>query len=452
MEDWYWYYVRLALTFSTGIFSLSAHLNVTEQLPLLVSRYNLSYTSDTSYYDQLNSLSLENIKEITSHPHKFVTLWPKKASNGGFGNVIYHFHSVQGLAIATKSRAIINHALLQLMFDHPDKKNGKSWRHETNEDVLKLMEGHHSTDLIPCGQVSKTPMKYFADIIFVHGCYGNNLMHPDVRGEFSKIIKLEYSLQNHHLYADSLFSVLMQWTFSNPTIILEDCVEAYMKRITDLCYANHTFLPDKLRVIDVALQMRLFRDNRANAATGADNSTLSRFHDCGLQTILDAQVRRQQDHTDSVRSSPACVFITSDDPVVASIVANTYRTNPEITAKIVTYDELTPNNTEWLSIELMNTAQGKNSAGVQHVCKPAFLDWMILSKALSTMCTAGSTYCSSARFRAGYANMWFDTELVGDKCLPVRKTSDICGYCKVHKCPADVLMHCFQEHTNMNSN
>ena len=182
------------------------------------------------YFSALQSITSEIANQIDSD--FFVSLKPNKQFAGGFGNVLWHFMEVQGMAMATKRHAIFNNAAINALFSHPNLKNSTTpssssyWQLKSLSDVQKYFDGKKGpkkSELFPCGKVSLFPLASFSKDFYVHGesvrllscvhvcfnpysssymahplspyssylqnvcsslfsgCFGNNLMHPNIK-------------------------------------------------------------------------------------------------------------------------------------------------------------------------------------------------------------------------------------------------------------------------------
>jgi hypothetical protein len=128
----------------------------------------------------LNAIT-KNIMMTVPMTH-FAALRPNKQSNGGWGNLLWHFVEIQGMALATRKRAVFNHAVVNLLFNHPDAVNNQSFD-LLNNDALhiewKNSERNVYKYLWPCKSVKKQSFASFGKIIYIHGCFGGNLLHTE---------------------------------------------------------------------------------------------------------------------------------------------------------------------------------------------------------------------------------------------------------------------------------
>ena len=123
------------------------------------------------YFPSLQFATTEISSQIDTD--YFVALKPNKQSTGGFGNVLWHFMEVQGMALATKRHAIFNNAAINALFSHPNSKNNNApsyWQLRSLSEVQKYFDGKpKKTELFPCGKVSLYPVTSFSKDFYVHG-------------------------------------------------------------------------------------------------------------------------------------------------------------------------------------------------------------------------------------------------------------------------------------------
>ena len=115
-----------------------------------------------------------NTISMTATLDSFVALRPNKATNGGYGNLLWFFAEVHGVAMATKRHAIVNNAALNALFSFPTTNSTTNQSVMTNAEVNRYFEhrGAKYTELMPCGQVAKSPLSSWGKYVFVHGCFG----------------------------------------------------------------------------------------------------------------------------------------------------------------------------------------------------------------------------------------------------------------------------------------
>jgi len=133
---------------------------------VLVCKQVLSITH-APYFEKLNILSrtnfvanTDNISGNLTYPYHIVTLSPNAPSYGGIGNLLLGMLGVGGIALASGRVEIMNHAVLQSMFAHPDAEHGRSFAILENELIASL-EGQQRSDLTrgfhklhPCGGIA----------------------------------------------------------------------------------------------------------------------------------------------------------------------------------------------------------------------------------------------------------------------------------------------------------
>jgi len=132
---------------------------------VLVCKQVLS-TTHADYFDKLNVLSRTNFVANTdvsgnlTYPYHIVTLSPNAPSYGGIGNLLLGMLGMGGIALASGRVEIMNHAVLQSMFAHPDAEHGRSFAILENELIASL-EGQQRSDLTrgfhklhPCGGIA----------------------------------------------------------------------------------------------------------------------------------------------------------------------------------------------------------------------------------------------------------------------------------------------------------
>ena len=127
------------------------------------------------YFQYINEAT--NTISMTAALDSFVALRPNKVTNGGYGNLLWFFAEVHGVAVATKRHAIVNNAALNALFSFPNTNssissalnNSEVNRYFEHRDALKY------TELTPCGQVANNPLSSWGKYVFVQGCFGS---HP----------------------------------------------------------------------------------------------------------------------------------------------------------------------------------------------------------------------------------------------------------------------------------
>ena len=111
----------------------------------------------------------------------FAALRPNKPDNGGFGNLLWHFVEIQGLALATNKRAVFNHAVVNSLFSHPDAATGnQSFDLLSNEAVTDMYEHPDERAVVrylyPCKLAKTRPFSTFARRIYIHGAFCSILL------------------------------------------------------------------------------------------------------------------------------------------------------------------------------------------------------------------------------------------------------------------------------------
>ena len=206
-------------------------LLVVLRIIILITMVGGDIEKDQDYYfPSLQKITSEISNQVDAD--SFVALKPNKPFTGGFGNVLWHYLEVQGLAMATKRHAIVNNAVINALFSHPNLKNSATsttyWQLKNLNEVQKHYEGggkpgmKSKTELFPCGKVSTFPITSFSKDFYVHGgyerhhhlfihrccdphphpllhhisslfsgCFGNNLMHPNIKPFLMNLLGLQ---------------------------------------------------------------------------------------------------------------------------------------------------------------------------------------------------------------------------------------------------------------------
>ena len=139
----------------------------------------------------LNALTHEIMETVPMT--QFAALRPNKQSNGGWGNLLWHFVEIQGLALATRKRAVFNHAVVNSLFNHPDAANNQSFELLSNDAVhmeWKNSERNVYKYLWPCKSVKKQSFASFGKVIYIHGCFGGNLLHAEALPVLARVLHL----------------------------------------------------------------------------------------------------------------------------------------------------------------------------------------------------------------------------------------------------------------------
>ena len=378
--------------------------------------------------------------------------------------MVYHFMTVEGMALATGRHAVFNHALLNALFLHPNTDKNETFAMLSNSEVMaaerrmKKRTGRAYQDLNPCGKVAQNPFSTFADILFVHGCYGNNLLHPEARLPLAKAFGLEFAVKPGGLeiepyYTDMMFSNLFQWTYSRPQPSYKRHVKERTRNITSLCHEHYL---NKSRnngntvdvrgtgLVDYVVQIRTFRDVVGATSTehfmGSEQMTT--FRTCAFKAVMEAQSRVSEsvisgNGNSNIKSDgkappmPICVYVTSDDPAVANHITQSLEDHEGFEGSVVSHSEIRddwhkPKESlslslhddkidDWHSQSLMDRHKGAVGTDTELSARPEFLDWMVLSEATGALFTHGSTFGTSARYRKGYFNSIHDLGLDKDQ-------------------------------------
>ena len=304
-----------------------------------------------AYFPLLAARAADIAKQ--ADPYSFVSLRPNKISNGGWGNVLWFYMETLAMAMATNRHAVFNNAVLSALFAHPNEAVGTStnstststsdtanWHVLSNAEVTaqqqRDQEAGNLTELMPCGHVARRPVAQWGKHFFVHGCFGNNLMHPDVKPALGALLQLQPALDiEQGLFADMAFAHMMRWMLSNPRPLFRAYAEEKVRRVQELCAAGNSKNNSSTRStdsssnnssssggcgggdsapeydpIDLAVQIRVFRDNNANNVPQYLNGSYARdvYHSCALQ------VRPSPLH--KPLSAPLCGPYTSPCPAL----------------------------------------------------------------------------------------------------------------------------------------
>ena len=403
------------------------------------------------FFNALNKIALKIYSEIPDN--KFVALFPWKQNLGGFGNVIHHFMSVQGVGLATSRHSIFNHAIILQLFCHPVPVLTSSWSQINNSVISKIhssrVRGYR--DLVPCGQVAKYPLSRWTDAVFVHGCFGNNLMHPEIRPILFKLFETKYPVV--------VFAGLMQWTYSNPTSSYVEATANKIANISRQCFRNTTGLTSD--VIDLVIQIRTLRDVGENLsdidhlALWKQTNHCKQYINCSLHGIKQALHRKANVANAMVSSQPLCVYITSDNKAISFFLKSQLLGAVPGIAVVADGELPSLNNSDWQSAGIMNSNHLVSDEGVLR--RSDLLDWMVISKAVSAVYLESSTFADTARLRAGYFAARHDyvvTTKDNPQCNLRIDREELCDFCGTlgSRCALDVRADCRIESDIFESN
>ena len=340
----------------------------------------------------------------------------------GFGNFLLGVITDMQVAFATKSAALLDHALVVAMFDHPDPRINHFMKYDIIDGAVVNMRKQDVAN-----HVYKFPdgsLKSGKDWASFQGTnrYNN---HRDAmkmsRDYYASVLGMDP--RDPRLY-DVASSTVTQWMMSRPTQIFQRYYDEFRGIVLKRCggaTAN----------IDFAVQFRTWKDHRYSQVLYQkhDKCTFSCVHEKVLAAVRRKEQELQQQaqfkavstgrSTDKAaggdKANTMCIFVTTDDHEYLTPRINALRQNMSTLTNIdiifVNSNGYNRAPEEWHTKSLVRQAIQSFNTTLFPRYKMLF-DWMLLGDAASAILTYGSTYSRTARMRGGYERQRWDS-LVG---------------------------------------
>ena len=140
---------------------------------VVVSRKNAEVQEVLADVQRANlNARTRTIQDTVALTH-FAAVRPNKPAYGGFGNLLWTFVEVQGIALATNKRAVFNHAVINSLFNHPDVAGNQSFDLLSHEAVTTMYENPEERAVVrylyPCKLAITRPFSTYARRVYIHG-------------------------------------------------------------------------------------------------------------------------------------------------------------------------------------------------------------------------------------------------------------------------------------------
>jgi hypothetical protein len=172
------------------------------------------------------------------------------------------------------------------------------------------------------------------------------------------------------------------WALSNPSELYRSLAEEYRKFLLLQCSNISS-------IIDFAVNLRTQRDVRGDIS----------FNECYIDCLSNEVLEILHQHPNYLLQKSVCVFITSDDDILADNIAKRLKRNNSfvMTATGVQYRKGNLDSSNWhLGGLIQNTRYSLNISDIAYHTE--LLDWYILSEVPQAILTP-STFSSTARSR-----------------------------------------------------
>lgn len=438
-------------------------------LVILSTLASSSFNNLTAKKDQTTSTHFERLSEAyrSIYKAKYNSLFEKGTdfivlshgvvlehhNHAGWGNIAYALVTVTGLGVASKRIGVFTNALVNKMFQHPDSQNDVSNAPVNNSIIRhKINNEHvHVTKLAPCGSVDKWEIKTWKTMTLVMGCYGNNLMHHEVREVLAPLLGIEHMIRGtkvHDFYFPVMISLLFQYTFSNTTPLFRKLYQLHSTKIE--CAFNKVrksnqrndsgeHFVDDSSVVDIVVQIRTFSDINNDGYPPIVDTCYKKCVINKIETYGKNNVHMKR---------PIRIYITSDNCTASESITAFVNNNLTFNAIAINNYMIYNNNDSHSSGSFDKLKDFAQDVDLQN--RNDLLDWMIISHADTAIYTKDSTFSQSARLRSGLYKQRHDirVELHGQnmcicsKFIPINTLCDICNETTIKICPDNYIDEC----------
>lgn len=294
---------------------------------------------------------------------------------GGYGNFIGSLVTAFIVSLYSNRIFVLNNQVVLSMFQHPDPT--LSFKN------IELTSSMHCTR--DCQDVIMS-MKSNVKVIGVNRCDQAAIRDPAILSWYSKTFNVPNTYVGAHetwLLTENRPSYdIVHWLLSKPTPEWEKVMKDRAQKVYANCSRNG-IIPHHA---NLGLQIRTFADLGRHSTSHQEKC----YVDCA-----ESLARYLHD----IHQHPICVLVTSDNSDLTDRIITELDKIPYITA--VHNDYPHASTLSHSAGILLDHRDDKSFSITKIMDHPEFIDWMLLSESDTAVYTQGSTFASSARYRAG---------------------------------------------------